>query len=105
MLPLGLGLGKSIGFYVTFCFRLLMILHVHGYVSGDIAAVAEVRFCTFVFRNHLAYLFFVKLVDWVLTRWVVLLVCCCEEFIMFAEWDTTLSKSLTKFLSCSRFLC
>jgi len=54
MFTVGLGLGNSVNFYVTLCFRLLMILHVHGYVSRDIATVAEVRFCTFVFRNHLA---------------------------------------------------
>lgn len=90
MLSLGQGLGNSVGSLVTLGFRFLVILHVYGGVSGDVAAVAEVRFFTFDFLDDLAEFFFGILVGWVLICWVVFFVGCSEEFVLFAEGDAAL---------------
>jgi len=90
MLSLGQGLGNSVSSLVTLGFRFLVILHVHGGVSRDVAAVAEVRFCAFDFLDDLAEFFFGILVGWVLIFWVVFFVGCSEEFVLFAEGDAAL---------------
>ena len=105
MLSLGQSLSKSISLLVTLSFRFLMVLHVHGAVSRDRGAIAEIWFCALHFLDDLMEFLLRVLVDWILVSWVVLFVSCCEEFILFVKGDTALPESLSQVDSSLAFCC